>query len=334
VEGGDLTTSPGPRRASSRLAAAPISWGICEIPGWGLQLPAERVLREMHELGFSATELGPDGFLPQDSAELRRMLDRHCLELVGSFLPLVLHEERSWDSAVAQATTVGARLAACGARHLLVAPVMDADWSRPQPLSAGEWYTLVRSLDVLAQLLADDGVVVALHPHLGTLVETADDVRRVLDGTDVSWCVDTGHMTIGGVDVPAFIAEAGERVSHVHLKDVRLDVARTELSHDMDLAAGVRAGMFSVLGVGDVPIPECLSALEHAGYDGWYVLEHDVALTDGPPADGQGPILDVRASVEYLRSLELSTTDDPPGTGVDVGGQGSGSTSRQLMEGK
>ena len=75
-----------------RLAAAPISWGVCEVPGWGHQLPPDRVFGEMATLGFTATELGPIGYLPFEPAAIREALERHGLRLVGGFVPLVLHE--------------------------------------------------------------------------------------------------------------------------------------------------------------------------------------------------------------------------------------------------
>src|SRR5215208_6944039 len=77
---------------ASRLVGAPISWGVCEVPGWGLQLPAERVLSEMAALGLAATELGPQGWLPRDGAAVRATLDGYGLRLVGGFLPVVVHE--------------------------------------------------------------------------------------------------------------------------------------------------------------------------------------------------------------------------------------------------
>ena len=81
-------------RPGARLAAAPISWGVCEVPGWGLQLPPDRVLSEMAQLGLAATELGPQGWLPLDGRLAREQLDRHGLRLVGGFVPLVVHEPR------------------------------------------------------------------------------------------------------------------------------------------------------------------------------------------------------------------------------------------------
>src|SRR5690349_4621143 len=85
-----------------RLAGGPISWGVCEVPGWGLQLPPDRVLDEMHSLGLRATEAGPDGYIGTEAGSVRALLQRHGLELVGGFLPVVLHDPGQLDDSLAK----------------------------------------------------------------------------------------------------------------------------------------------------------------------------------------------------------------------------------------
>ncbi|HLS49142.1 MAG TPA: inosose dehydratase, partial [Actinomycetaceae bacterium] len=75
-----------------RIAGAPISWGVCEVPGWGHQMEPERVLQEMTALGLSATEFGPQGWLPEAPAERAAALAGHDLSAVGAFVPVVLHD--------------------------------------------------------------------------------------------------------------------------------------------------------------------------------------------------------------------------------------------------
>jgi inosose dehydratase len=94
-----------------RVAAAPISWGICEAPGWGLQMAPERVLGEMRDLGIRATELGALGWLPTDATALRSMLSDHGLDLVGGFVPLVLHRADRRADLEADALTAARTLA-------------------------------------------------------------------------------------------------------------------------------------------------------------------------------------------------------------------------------
>ncbi len=121
-----------------------------------------------------------------------------------------------------------------------------------------------------------------------------------LEHTSVAWCLDTGHLMIGGVDPVAFAREAGDRVAHVHLKDVDTAIAARVLSRDLSLVHGVQQGLFRPLGAGDVAVDEVVLALEERGYEGWYVLEQDTALTQGLPAPGSGPVEDVRASLDFL----------------------------------
>src|SRR4051794_30791712 len=116
-----------PRPSARKLAGAPISWGVCEIPGWGRMLPPERVLSEMASLGLAATELGPLGYLPPDPADIRALLDRHGLGLVGAFVPLVLHE-RSLEQAREVLDQVMPLMGALDAEVLVVSAVTDAAW--------------------------------------------------------------------------------------------------------------------------------------------------------------------------------------------------------------
>src|SRR5688572_23029037 len=130
--GSDISSNGGhPER---KLAGAPISWGVCEVPGWGHQLSPERVLAEMASLGLTATELGPVGYLSLDPGRVRELLDRYELDLVAGFVPLALHERS--DPLGEQ---VAELLAAAGAEVLVVTPVMDAQWSPPRPLDDRDW---------------------------------------------------------------------------------------------------------------------------------------------------------------------------------------------------
>lgn len=138
-----------------------------------------------------------------------------------------------------------------------------------------------------------------------TVVETKSDVERVLDGCDVDWCLDSGHLAIGGVDILEFAKAAFDRIGHVHLKDVDLSRAQSVLNRSQSIMQGVQDGLFTVLGKGDVPIIELVTFLENNGYQGWYVIEQDMAITGDLPALGTGPIELVGESLAYLRSISL-----------------------------
>ena len=286
-----------------RVASAPISWGICEVPGWGAMLPTPRVLSEMSGLGLTATELGAPGFLPTDPAEVKSELDGYGMTLLGGFTPVVLHNSSVRDATIAQATETAKLFERAGASKFITCVVFDPDWSVPTPLTADEHRHMVEMFAVIDDICAEHGLQQVLHSHVQTVIETKDDVNRVLDTCDVNFCLDTGHMAIGGVDPVAFAKEAMERVGHVHLKDVRLDMVEPVLRREMSIMAATQAGLFTPLGQGDVDIAGVISTLEGAGYQGWYVIEQDTAITDGLPPEGSGPIDQVKTSMQFLTDV-------------------------------
>jgi inosose dehydratase len=282
-----------------RVAGAPISWGVCEVPGWGYQLPADRVLAEMRAVGLTATEFGPVGYLPADPGPRAALLAEHGLSAAGGFVPVVLHEP-----AVDPLPAIDRALDGFGGGHpvlvLAAATGQEGYDTRPE-LGADGWSALLSNLDRAAARAAERGFTATLHPHVGTMVEGPDEVHRVLDGSGIPLCLDTGHLLIGGTDPAKLARAAAARIGHVHLKDVTAAVAHKVASHEITYANGVSGGLYRPLGQGDVDIAGVVGALEAAGYQGWYVLEQDTIL-DGPPRD-EGPVRAVRESLYYLRGL-------------------------------
>jgi inosose dehydratase len=283
-----------------RIGGAPITWGVCEVPGWGVMLRADRVLGEMRSLGITATELGAPGFLPSRADELRAILDRNGMSLIGGFVPVVLHDRGQRAATLADARVTAQLFADAGGTMFVSAVVVDQGWAPRFELSTAQWDHLAGMLGELDELCAEYGLTHALHPHVGTLIETAADVNTVLERSGVHWCLDTGHLFVGGHDPAEFAADAGNLVAHVHLKDVRGGVAARVSSGELSLQDAVGAGLFCALGDGDAPIVETVKALEAAGYGGWYVLEQDTDLGAAEPPPGTGPMEAARASLEFL----------------------------------
>ncbi|MCA2225835.1 TIM barrel protein [Nonomuraea aurantiaca] len=261
------------------LAGAPISWGVCEVPGWGFQLPPERVLAEMRDLGLTATELGPDGFLTP------ALIEEYGLSVAGGFVPVVLHDPGHDPLSGLPSDPPG---------MLVLAAATGADGYDTRPvLDEKGWATLLANLDRIA---AAYGRGACLHPHVGTMIETREEVDRVLGGSSIPLCLDTGHLLIGGTDPAALAAADPGRVAHVHLKDVDASLARRVACGELTYTQAVRAGVYRPLGQGDVDIAGIVTGLESSGYQGWYVMEQDVVLA-GP---GDEPVHDVRRSLAYL----------------------------------
>ena len=294
----------------TRLAGAPISWGVCEVPGWGLELQPRRVLGEMQQLGLTATELGSDGYLPTDPAELKDLCAEFGLEMIGGFVPLVLHEAAELDATIEAARRTAELMSAAGATVFVTSAVTDWDWGPRTALTSDDWNFTAKTLSIVDDILGEFGMTQAIHPHLRTVVETRADIEALLDVSDVGWTFDMGHMQIGGMDPLEFIDIAFDRIRHVHLKDVVMDLAGPVFAGDQSIMDGVQAGMFCNLGRGAVPIGAIVTELEARGYDQWYVLEQDAAITAGEPAVGAGPLLDVLASIEFLKGIEAPASAD------------------------
>jgi len=283
-----------------KVAGAPISWGVCEVSGRGYQLGPDRVLKEMREVGLLATELGPEGFLPSEPAAMAGVLSEHGLQAVGGFTPLLLHV--SGHDALPEVDRILDGYVASGAQVLVLSAVTGSAGydTRPQLDEAG-WKRLLSKLDRVARLAIDRGVRAVLHPHVGTMIETGDEVQQVLDGSSISLCLDTGHLLIGGTDPVELVRQAPERIAHLHLKDVDSTVAAKARSGQLTYSEAVKQGMYRPLGQGDVDVPAIVGHVRAHGYSGWYTLEQDTILTEEPK--DEGPVADVRTSAEYLRTV-------------------------------
>ena len=284
-----------------KIAGAPISWGVCEVPDWGYQMAPERVLTEMREIGLTATEFGPQGWLPTDAEERAAVVGRFGLQPVGSFFLAVMHDPGFDPIPQVEAELTAFEVA--GGEFLVLAADSGRDGYDDRPeLTEEGWATLFTNLTRIREACAARGVTACIHPHWGTMVQNVDEVERVLDNSTVGLCLDTGHLTAGGADVVDLVRRYAGRVDIVHAKDVRSDMAAKLLPGELTWSEGIKAGMFTPIGQGDIDFPVVVSLLNEAGFDGYWVLEQDIMLDGEPPAGG-GPVANARASFEALAAL-------------------------------
>jgi inosose dehydratase len=302
-----MTTTPTTSASSApptpnqpRIAGAPISWGVCEVPDWGYQLAPSRVLDEMRDIGLAATELGPEGFLPTDPDQMARALAAHKLTAVGGFTPVVMH--RPGHDPLPAIDRILDQYKATHAEVLVLSATSGLDGYDTRPtLDEDGWKLLLRNLDRISDRAAERGVRAVLHPHVGTMVENGDEVQRVLGGSSISLCLDTGHLLIGGTDPADLTRQAPERIAHTHLKDVDSQIADKVRAGRLNYTEAVSEGMYRPLGTGDVDVESIVNTLQGNGYTGWYTLEQDTILTEEPR--GEGPATDVRISADHVRTL-------------------------------
>jgi inosose dehydratase len=221
-------------------------------------------LRDIAHAGYDGVELF-DGNLAEyaDSAdELKRLLDEHGLVLVAAysganFIFTDILDQELWR--IDRAAWLGAR---SGARYLVV----GGGAQTLQPPGEPEYERLARALDRVVDIAERHGLIACFHPHLTTIVETAEQLDRLLPHTSISLCPDTGHVLLAGDDPAALIRAHGDRIPYVHLKD-----------------ADLQTGTFVPLGTGALDLPGVMQALGEIGYDGWITVELD-AWAD--PAEG------------------------------------------------
>jgi inosose dehydratase len=295
-----------------RIANAPCSWGVIEGID-GARDGYVRVIDEMAETGYAGTELGDWGFMPTDPDRLRSELDSRGLALIGSWVSVKLHDRQRHEPSAADAVRTATQLARVGGTENVIVlgndpygdPVRTKHAGRVTPelaMSDDQWTVFAAGANHVARRVMDEtGLRTVFHQHIGTLVETADEARRLLDSTGPSvlgLCLDTGHWTFGtGLDPVSAVSDFAERIWHVHFKDCDLDVVQSSRENEWDGPTSVGHGVFCELGKGGVDFPGVLHALNEIGYAGWIVVEQDVLPGMGTPRES------ARRNREYLNSI-------------------------------
>jgi len=301
-----------------RVASAPVSFGVDEVLMGDAWMPEPvPMLDWMVDIGYVGTELGPPGFLG-DAVEVRDRLAARKLALVGSFIPQhfsraeKVEEDRTILIDQLRLIIAGAP---AGSRPLAI---LSDHFDEPDRihyagriarhpetwLSPARFSTLIDNLHRVAEICRAEGLEPVLHPHAATYVETADEIDRVMDRIDpslVGLCLDTGHFRFGGADPAKSVADYGDLVRHVHIKDCRTSVIDDVDRADEGLPEALKRGVFCPLGEGDADIPAVIAALRARDYAGWLVVEQDQGL--GPADTPASVISGQRRNLEYLRGL-------------------------------
>lgn len=272
---------------SLRLASAPVTWGVWErtIDRPDL-IPPQRMLETVQALGYTGIELGPPGYFGRDGEEVGAALGEYGLALVGGFAPLHFADEDAYaadvpvwlDPIVEMLAATGGRgpvvLADAETDERVAATAQPAEQARTA-LAADVFARAVERINEAVERCRGRGVDVVFHHHAGTYFETADEVERLLAGTDVSICFDTGHALVGGTDPVELLRLCGARVTHLHLKDVDGELLERVARGELGLEAAWDQGLFCPFGEGEVDFGAVLASPELAAFAGWAVLEQD-----------------------------------------------------------
>ena len=271
-----------------RFGVSPIAWINDDMPELGGDTPVESVLDDIREIGFAGVELG--GKFPRDPRVLRELLERYGLDLIGGWYSsnLLVRDAEAEIEAMRSHLQL---LQALGSKVFVIADTSNAihgDRNRPladsPALGDEQWKMFGERLTKVADFVRSEGLRLAYHHHLGTVVETADEFDRFLaeTGPDVGLTLDTGHAALGGIDALSIIQNRPERVAHVHCKDVRRPIFDALMNQRRSFLEGVLEGIFTVPGDGDLDFQPVFEALSAVGYSGWVVVEaeQDPAIAD------------------------------------------------------
>lgn len=268
-----------------RLGTAPDSWGVW-FPSDPYQVAWNVYLDEIARVGYRYTELGPQGYLPQDSEQLKDELAQRDLAVSGGTVLAGLHRGKAaLDKAIEDFSHEAELLAAVGARYLVQLPEQYTDLHTGTATQAGnidleEWRNLVTGTDELARRLWEQyGVSLVFHPHVDTHVDTQLRIERFLTDTDpdfVNLCLDTGHVAYCEGDNLEIIAAFPDRITYVHLKSVDPKVRARALAERLPLSEAVRLGVMCEPPYGEPDMPPLLDALGRLERDMFAVIEQDI----------------------------------------------------------
>jgi len=262
-----------------KLGTNPIAWSNDDMLELGGDTPLETCLHEARIAGFEGIELGNK--FPRTADVLSPILDTHNIGLIGGWYSTNLLVQ-SADMEIEALQGHLELLKAMGCGVFIMAETSNAihgDKTRPlseSPVIApGDWKRFADRISKVSAYIQDQGLATAYHHHMGTVVETADEIDAFMNHIDdqVGLLLDTGHAYFAGAD-PALLASTyGPRITHVHCKDVRADVHQAAIASNSSFLNAVVDGVFTVPGDGNVDFPPVLDALKAVGYQSWLVVE-------------------------------------------------------------
>jgi inosose dehydratase len=260
------------------------------------EVPEADVLTDISVAGYegAAPKLVP----PRSAEETLRVYAEYGLVAAPPYLGAPFWEREQRERIVARAREVARFAKALGCTELYVAahgPYETRSGKTRQDVAGHvgsedglddlQWATLTATLNAVGEATLQEGVRACFHNHVGTVVETEEEMERLLASTDPALVFlgpDTGHLAWGGVDPVAFFRRHLERIKTAHLKDISAEVRRRGVAEGWGYRRFADGGIFQELGEGDVDLPGILNALRSVDFDGWVVVETDVTQLPTP----------------------------------------------------
>lgn len=259
---------------------SPLTWTNDDMPELGGEISLETCLSEMSQAGFTGTELGTK--YPRDPEVLIPLLKSHNLQLAsgwfsGSLMTNTVAEEiAALQDHIKLLKAANCKAMVYGEVSNSVHSDIDKPLSQRVILTMDEWKEFGQKLTSVADyLLNEHDIKLSYHHHVGTIVETENDINLLMEmtGPSVFLTLDTGHITYGGGDPVLMIERWGHRIGHMHFKDLRIEIMNKARTADKSFLNAVLDGVFTVPGTGDVNYDKVFQALKERDYKGWLLVE-------------------------------------------------------------
>ncbi|MGP4079251.1 myo-inosose-2 dehydratase [Pseudalkalibacillus sp. R45] len=264
-----------------KIGIAPIGWTNDDMPELGQEITFEQCISEMALAGFTGTEVGNK--YPRDPQVLKKALELRNLEIASAWFSAFLTTKPFQETEVAFIKhrdflyEMGAKVIVVSEQGHSIQGKMDAPLFDAKPVFTDEeWKRLTVGLNKLGSLAQEKGMNIVFHHHMGTGVQTTEEVDRLMEMTDpelVHLLFDTGHLFFSGADPLVVLERYRPRIKHVHLKDVRLDVAEKVKQEKLSFLQAVKEGVFTVPGDGDFDFAPVFKRLSETDYEGWMLVE-------------------------------------------------------------
>ena len=264
-----------------KLGIAPIAWTNDDMPDLGKENTFEQCVSEMALAGFTGSEVG--GKYPTDTKVLKKTLELRgiqiCNQWFSSFLISRPYEETEaeFEKATDFLKEMGAKVIGVSEQSYSIQGKMEEPvWEGKYVMNEEEWKLLADGLNKLGKIAKNKGMTLTFHHHMGTVVQTEEEIDRFMELVDpdlVYLLFDSGHLSFAGIDPEKVLKKYVNRVKHVHLKDIRREMVEKSREERWSFLRGVREGVFTVPGDGDVDFGPIFRILEEAAYEGWVVVE-------------------------------------------------------------
>ena len=264
---------------SIKIGVSPIAWSNDDFPELGGDTTLEQCLKETNEIGFSGIEAG--GKFPKNSNELIPKLEKENLKLCSGWYGANLLKNTVKEEILIMKKQLNL-FKECNAPCMVLAEVSGSiqgevkiPLSKRPILNSEEWKILYNRINEIGKYMEDNGVPLAYHHHMGTVVQSQEDTERLIDNTSdaVKLLIDTGHMMFAGGDFAKIAKNYSTRLHHVHCKDIRKEVLDVALKDDLSFIDAFFAGAFTVPGDGCINYNNFLKILKDSNYEGWLVVE-------------------------------------------------------------